>query len=121
MNDLAAAPALPPMTEVQEMAAKNNPELQAAFAALAVANKEVGVARAGYLPSLTVDLFYGIDANQFASEDRNGFHNLGYSAVATLNIPVWNWGATQSKVKPGRVAASSGAGGTQRSATPGHR
>ena len=26
-------------------------------------------------------------------------HNLGYSAQATLNIPVWNWGATRSKVK----------------------
>ena len=28
-----------------------------------------------------------------------GFRNLGYAATATLNIPVWNWGATQSKVK----------------------
>ena len=25
--------------------------------------------------------------------------NLGYSAQATLNIPLWNWGATHSKVK----------------------
>ena len=25
--------------------------------------------------------------------------NLGYSAQVTLNIPVWNWGATRSKVK----------------------
>ena len=28
-----------------------------------------------------------------------GISNLGSSAVATLNIPIWNWGATQSKVK----------------------
>jgi outer membrane protein TolC len=27
------------------------------------------------------------------------FSNLGSSASATLNIPVWNWGSTQSKVK----------------------
>jgi len=81
------------------MAAKNNPELQAAFATLTVANKQVGVARAGYLPSLSVDMFYGIDANQFATKDRNGFENLGYAGTATLNIPVWNWGATQSKVR----------------------
>ena len=81
------------------MAKNNNPELHAAFAALAVADKEVTVARAGHLPSLTVDMFYGIDANQFATDDRNGFRNLGYSAVATLNIPVFSWGATQSKVK----------------------
>jgi outer membrane protein TolC len=25
--------------------------------------------------------------------------NLGYVAQVTLNIPVWNWGATRSKVK----------------------
>jgi outer membrane protein len=99
VNDLNAAPALPPMAELQQMAAKNNPELQAAFAALAVANKQVGVARAGYLPSLSVDMFYGIDANQFAKRAPDGTQNLGYAGTATLNIPVWNWGATQSKVR----------------------
>ncbi len=99
VNDLSAAPALPALTDVQEMAKNNNPELQAAFAALAVADKEVTVARAGHLPSLTVDWFYGIDANQFATYDRNGFRNLGYAAVASVNIPVFSWGATQSKVK----------------------
>jgi outer membrane protein TolC len=99
VNDLSAAPGLPPMNELQDMAAKNNPELQAAFAAMAVANKEVGVARSGYLPTLTVDMFYGIDANQFAKRGRDGLQNLGYAGTATLNIPVWNWGATQSKVR----------------------
>ena len=99
VNDLAAAPALPPMNELQQMAGKNNPELQAAFAALAVANKQVGVAKAGYLPSLSVSMFYGIDANQFAKRAPDGTENLGYAGTATLNIPVWNWGATQSKVR----------------------
>ena len=99
VNDLATAPALPPLNELQAMAGKNNPELQAAFAALDVANKQVGVARAGYLPSLSVDMFYGIDANQFAKRAPSGVENLGYAGTATLNIPVWNWGATQSKVR----------------------
>jgi outer membrane protein len=99
VNDLAEAPTLPPLHEVQEMASNNNPELHAAFAALEVADKEVSVARAGHLPSLTVDWLYGIDANQFATYDRNGFRNLGYGAVASVNIPVFSWGATQSKVK----------------------
>ena len=99
VNDLSAAPALPPMNELQNMASRNNPELQAAFASLAVANKEVGVARAGYLPTLSVDMFYGIDANQFAKRGPDGIQNLGYAGAATLNIPVWNWGATQSKVR----------------------
>ena len=99
VNDLSALPALPAASEVEEMAKNNNPELRAAFAALTVANHEVTAARAGHLPSLTVDMFYGIDANQFATKDRDGLHNLGYSGAATLNIPIFSWGATQSKVK----------------------
>lgn len=99
VNDLSATPALPPLIELQDTAAKNNPELQAAYAALAVANKGVGVARAGYLPTLSVDMLYGIDANQFAKRAPDGTQNLGYGGAATLNIPVWNWGATQSKVR----------------------
>jgi outer membrane protein TolC len=98
-NELGSAPALPPMNELEAMAARNNPELQAAFAALTVANKEVGVARAGYLPSLSVDMLYGIDANQFAKRAPDGTENLGYGGIATLNIPIWNWGAQQSKVR----------------------
>jgi outer membrane protein TolC len=99
VNDLSAPPVLPAQRELEQMAKTNNPELHAALSALMVANKEVTVARAGHLPSLTVDMFYGIDANQFATEDRNGFRNLGYAGAATLNIPIFSWGATQSKVK----------------------
>lgn len=99
VNDLDAKPTLPSMQEVESMAQKNNPELRAAFAALDVAAREVDVARAGHLPGLAIDYFYGIDANQFAVNSPAGFRNLGYAATATLNIPVWNWGATQSKVK----------------------
>jgi outer membrane protein TolC len=98
-DDLAAEPALPPMSDVQQMAQKNNPELAAAFSALEVANRELGVARAGFLPTLVLDYWYGIDANRFATTDPAGFRNLGYAAQATLNIPVWHWGAIQSKVK----------------------
>ncbi len=47
VNDLSTMPALPPMNELQAMAAKNNPELEAAFAALAVANKQVNVGTRG--------------------------------------------------------------------------
>ena len=97
-DDLAAVPALPPMTDVEQMAGRNNPELQAALAAMDVANREVTVARAGYLPTLVLDYLYGIDANHFAV-NGDGFRNLGYAATATLNIPVWHWGAIESKVK----------------------
>jgi outer membrane protein TolC len=99
VNDLSSLAPLPDLNSLAQLAKNNNPELQAAFAALTVANKEVIVAKAGHLPSLTVDFFYGIDANQFATEDRNGLRNLGYAGAATLNIPIFSWGATQSKVR----------------------
>jgi outer membrane protein TolC len=47
---------------------------------------------------LALDYFYGIDANHFAI-NTDGFRNLGYAATATLNIPIWHWGAIESRVK----------------------
>jgi outer membrane protein TolC len=101
-EDLHASPKLPTLDEVQEQAAKENPEICAALSAVEAARQEVLASRAGYLPALTVDYFYGIDATHFATK-TDGFTNLGSSIVGTLNIPLWNWGATQSKVKQSEV------------------
>ena len=98
VDELSTIPALPAMADVQQLAAKSNPELQAAFAAMDVANHEVAVARGAYLPSLALEYFYGIDANHFATYTGD-VRNLGYAATATLNIPVWHWGAIESRVK----------------------
>ena len=101
-DDLHAAVPLPTFAEVQERAARDNPDLHAALAAVQASNHDVFGARAGYFPSLTLDYFYGIDATTFATHTVfNGqkFSNLGSSIVGTLNIPIWNWGTTQSRVK----------------------
>jgi len=97
-DGLGAVPALPPMADVQQMAEKNNPELAAALAAADVARHEVQAAEAAHIPSLVLNYFYGIDANHFAV-NTDGIRNLGYSATATLNIPIWHWGAVESKVR----------------------
>ncbi|MFI5103695.1 MAG: TolC family protein, partial [Terriglobales bacterium] len=34
----------------------------------------------------------------FAVHEPDGTRNLGYATAVTLNVPVWNWGATHSKV-----------------------
>ena len=102
VDDLRLPPPLPPMEEVEQQAKKSNPQLYAAIQALNAANKEILASKAAYLPSLTLDYFYGIDASRFAvyTPTPDGrIRNLGYSASATLNIPIWNWGATQSKVR----------------------
>jgi outer membrane protein TolC len=101
-DDLHAAVALPTLAEVQQRAARDNPDLRAALEAVKQGDHEVSGARAEYLPSLTLDYFYGIDANHFAVNSvfqGQKFSNLGSSIVGTLNLPIWNWGATQSRVK----------------------
>jgi outer membrane protein TolC len=101
-DDLHAPAALPTPEEFEQLAARDNPEVQAALAATRQADHEVLAARAGYLPSLSLDYSYGIDAPQFAVNGTVGgqkFSNLGSSILGTLNLPVWNWGTTQSRVK----------------------
>src|SRR5271154_5495025 len=115
VDDLQQPAILPPMAEAQTQATASSPDLKAASAGLQETGYEVNLARYAYLPSLGLDFFYGIDANQFAARTdyptqatgRSTLpnfevpyrQNLGYAAQATLNIPVWNWGATRSKIK----------------------
>ena len=98
VDDLQTPVPLPLLSEVQTAAARENPILRAAFAALQEARQEVAVAWNGFLPSLSVDYFYGIDANHFAVR-TDGVHNLGYEATATLQLPIWNWGASRARLK----------------------
>lgn len=98
-DDLELALPLPSFQEAQGLAAKSNPDVAAATATVAAANAEVWAARSEHLPSLTLDYWYGIDSDHFATRNPDRTRNLGYAAAATLEIPIWSWGATQSKVK----------------------
>ena len=105
-DELHASIPLPTLGEVQQQASNDNPDVRAALAAAEQAKADVGVERAAYWPSLGLDYFYGIDAAQFATNgifDNRLVPNLGSSAAASLNIPIWNWGATQSRVKQAQI------------------
>ena len=102
VDDLQTPEPLPAFQEVEAAGKKNNPDLRAALAAYEVANHEVTAAWGGLLPALNVDYFYGIDSNQFAIR-TDGVRNLGYSGVATLQIPIFNWGADRSKLKQAKL------------------
>jgi outer membrane protein TolC len=102
-NDLDQPTALPGKAEVQADAARNNPDLRAALESARAAKFEVTAAKAGYLPDLALAYNYGIDAPQFAVKARDGRSNLGYSAFVTLDIPVWDWFATHSRVKQSTI------------------
>jgi outer membrane protein TolC len=113
VDDLDKAILIAPMPEVAAAAKSTSPDIQAAQESLRAASLGVNVARYGYLPSFSIDFFYGISANQLAARSTDvpdtgratapnyeiaSRQNLGYQGQVTLNIPVWNWGATHSKV-----------------------
>jgi outer membrane protein TolC len=98
VDDLQTPEPLPTFEEVEVAGKKNNPQLREALAGYEVANHEVTAAWGGLLPALSIDYFYGIDSNKFAIR-TDGVRNLGYSTVATLQIPIFSWGADRSKLK----------------------
>ena len=98
-DDLDATPPLPPFTEIQGMAGRNSPDIRAAQATVQQQQFELRSVRAEYLPSLSFDYFWGLNANQLALHNEFGQNNLGSVAQAQVNIPIWNWGVTRSRVK----------------------
>jgi outer membrane protein TolC len=106
VDDLDAPQPLPTMAEITAMAERENPDLRAANSALRAAKLDVTLARQAYLPSLTADLDYGIEANAFAlrstvamDPSKGPLDNLGYFLTVSLNVPLWDWGVRASKVR----------------------
>ena len=99
VDDLNTAPTLESFDHIQALAYEINPDLRLAQATLNQEGYGVAIARSGYLPSLSMDYFFGINANQFAVHDEEGHNRLGSVAQATLNIPVFNWWTTRSKIR----------------------
>lgn len=102
VDDLAAPKPLPSRDDVRAKAALMNPDVAVAEATLRQAHQDVAVAKSGHLPSIAFDYFYGIDAPRFATRTA-GISNLGFGTVATVQLPIWNWGATQSKVRQAQL------------------
>jgi outer membrane protein TolC len=102
VDDLTALDPLPPFEQVMESGSRNNPDLRAAQASFRQAGKEVIAAWGGVLPSLTFDYWYGIDSTRLATR-VNGANALGTAKAATLQLPLWSWGANISKVKQAKL------------------
>lgn len=106
VDDLDLAPALPPLTDVQTLAGRENPALRVAMETLRSANIDVSIARQAYLPTLSAEFVEGIEANAFALHSRQAafpedgsLPSLGYFVTLSLNIPIWDWGQRRSKVQ----------------------
>jgi outer membrane protein TolC len=102
-DDLENAPPLPPLSELQSTVSQSSPDLRLANAAVEQQTHAMAVARAGLLPSLSFDYFYGINSDQFALHNVYGQNQLGTVAQAQLTVPVWNWGATRSRIKQTQI------------------
>lgn len=106
VDDLNSAPPLPAFEEVRSMAQQSNPELRAAVETMRAANLDVSAARASFLPSMSVDTDYGIEANAYALRSHVSadpvpgrvLPNLGEFMTATLSLPIFDWGTLRSKL-----------------------
>jgi len=105
VDDIDAAQALPAFPEIQAMAEKENPDMRVAIETAREADLDVQSAKTAFLPTLTLETEYGIEANCFALRcaraafpDIGVVPNLGYFLTASLNIPVWDWGTLRSKL-----------------------
>jgi outer membrane protein TolC len=106
VDDLNLASPLPPMADVETMARRENPDIRAAMESLRGAELDVTIAHQAFLPTLTLDVDYGLEANQlgwntvFAVDPRVGkVPSVGYFLTAVLNFPVWDWGARKSRLR----------------------
>jgi len=102
-DDVRSDSVLPLLDEVRMQALQNNPEGRAAEAGLRQAETNVSAARAAYIPTLSVDYFFGINANVFGLRGPDDRQNLGSVVQGTVNIPVLSWGATRSKVRQAQL------------------
>jgi outer membrane protein TolC len=102
VDDLQQRPPLPELSQAQDLASRNNAELSAAVLALRASQQEVAAAIGGHLPSISLNYFYGIDATRYATR-TDGVNNLGYQVSLTLELPIFNWGATQSKLRQAQL------------------
>jgi len=99
VDDLQTIAPLPTITDLNAAATGYSPDVRAAEASVQQETAGLGVARGAVLPVLSFDYFYGIDANQFAITNPDGNRLLGSVAQVQLAVPLWNWGAGQSKLR----------------------
>ena len=105
VDDIDSARALPGFPEIQEMAERENPDLRVAVESLKQANLDVKSARNAFLPTITLETDYGIEANAFAlhsevaaNREAGKLPNLGYFLTAGVTLPLWDWGSLRSKL-----------------------
>ncbi len=75
-----------------------------------VAGLNVSIAHQAFLPSVKVEVDYGIESNCVGSHcidvsflSLGRVPTVGYSMTAVLTLPVWDWGVRKSKVQQSEI------------------
>jgi outer membrane protein TolC len=110
VDDLGLAPPVPPFSEVLAMAEARNPDLRVAISSVRAASLNVSIARQAFLPSVRVEVDYGIEAScvglrcvQAIDRGAGPAPTLGYFMTAVVTLPVWDWGVRKSKLQQSEI------------------
>lgn len=106
MLDISPLTQQPTVADIERFPADGTtqrPEITQAEAALHAAHADIGVARAGRLPALTYSVDEGFDTPSLQREVLR--QHEGYLAMATLNIPIFDWGAGRAKQREAELRA----------------
>ncbi len=106
INTLDLALALPTDSEFQQFKAGDvarRPEVIQLEQQLRAARQEVTIARADRLPSLSYSINGGFDTDSLKGPRLK--EHSGVSAAISLNIPIFDWGATRSRERQARLRA----------------
>jgi outer membrane protein TolC len=106
VDDLEAPRPLPTFGEAQQLAGQMNPDIRVATETLRQATLGVTGAKTAFLPIVSLDPVWGLEANCVALNcvytaipEAGKTPTLGYFITASLTLPVWDWGSLRSKLR----------------------
>jgi len=106
VDDLNTPRPLPTLGEAQEMAGRMNPDIRVATETLRQSNLDVRNAKNAFLPAISLDPVWGLEANCVAAHcvytaipEAGATPTLGYFITASLTVPLWDWGTLRSKLR----------------------
>ena len=103
VSELTPQPAAADIERFTSDMVARRPELAQAENQLRAARSDIGVARAGRLPSLTYAIDEGFDSPSLHPSDIR--EHRGYLATATLDIPIFDWGIGRARQRQAELKA----------------
>ncbi len=100
---------LPQTINVQEIESisaadvAKRPEFAQLAAQVRAAQADISVSRAGLLPNVTYELDEGFDTPSLVSSELK--QHKGVLAMATINVPIFDWGATWARIRKAELVA----------------